>query len=61
MKITELINQLTQLKKQLGNREVILSSDPEGNNYWTIDDSEFTFGDIDGYLAIYPSEVKDLD
>lgn len=36
MKLNDLIRQLEQVKKQVGNVEILFSSDPEGN----------TFGDL---------------
>lgn len=69
MKITELIKYLTELKDQLGNQEVLLSSDPEGNNFYTLDEN-YSFGQAtkaQGYeqanneLILYPCTHKELE
>ena len=45
MKIKQLVKRLKHIEKVYGDVPVILSSDPEGNSYSTIDD-KWSFGEI---------------
>lgn len=54
--ISQLVKLLNQFKKQEGNLEVVLSSDPEGNSFGTIGAPEMSIGVEDGMLIMYPLE-----
>ena len=53
MTIKELIE---VLQKEDQNKEVLLSSDPEGNNFWTLDKIDL-LGEDDKTITIYPNAV----
>lgn len=59
VKISDLINHLQDLKKEMGNLEVITASDSEGNNFGTIN-PQTSYGEADGMLVIYPSQQFQL-
>lgn len=52
MKISQLIRKLQAIKREVGDIEVYMSEDSEGNGYGTIDNTSFGFSN--GKLAIYP-------
>lgn len=54
MKIDELIKNLLELRAQEGNKEIVISSDPEGNNYWSLD-KNYMFGLNNKTLILYPT------
>lgn len=60
LKISELINELEQLQKQEGDLEVVLSQDPEGNGFGTIN-PQYSYGREGNLLIIYPVEQFQLD
>ena len=54
--ISQLIEALQQVQKDEGDKEIVLSSDPEGNSFGTIS-SEDAFGaEGKDYIVLYPSE-----
>jgi len=53
--IKELITELQALLRQEGNKEVLLSSDPEGNSFGTID-PRYSYGVEGNCLILYPVE-----
>ncbi len=58
MKIKDLIARLIEIEKQVGNNEVYLSCDNEGNSYGSIDKGHsFAFGgELVNSVVIYPYE-----
>lgn len=52
--VSQLIKELEDLKKVYGDREVILSSDPEGNNFGTIE-KDFSLTVDDELIILYPA------
>lgn len=60
MKVRDLIKELTDLPQ---NAEVILSTDPEGNGFYELQDvdlSRYVPGDYD-LLPVYPEDVEQMD
>ena len=60
MKIDELLQALLSLRAQEGNKEIVLSSDPEGNNYYALE-RDYMFGKDGKTLILYPTTPIYLD
>lgn len=57
MTVSQLISFLQTLKNDFGDREIVLSSDPEGNSFGTLD-KEYSLGvdDDSNTFVLYPCE-----
>lgn len=57
LKVSELINLLQAVQKDMGDRPVYLSSDPEGNGYGSIQ-KDYSVGEDEAekVLILYPCE-----
>ena len=58
MLLSELIKELKLAKKELGDINVILSSDSEGNSFGSIETHSFGHYQDEGVLVIYPSDEQ---
>lgn len=54
MKIKDLIESLKSIEKQVGDKEVYLSRDSEGNGFGTIEKQSFSFAKDQKEIIIYP-------
>lgn len=52
--ISQLIKELQVLQVQLGDKEVMLSTDPEGNAFGRID-PDVSYGEMDDFIILYPA------
>lgn len=59
MKISKLIACLKSVKKQVGDKEVLIASDEEGNRFGTISEKSFSFDKENESIKIYPSTQVD--
>ena len=55
MKISQLIKELEAAKKDVGDLEVVMSSDDEGNNFGIVNKNSLCVDFQPGYIALYPS------
>jgi hypothetical protein len=60
MKVSELIAELSKLPQDV---EVILSRDPEGNGFYTVEDVEASYYDPDDYdlSPIHPNDLEEYN
>lgn len=54
IKISQLINHLKKVQKEVGNLNIILSKDSEGNAYGTLEEDGICFGIVNNMIVIYP-------
>lgn len=54
--ISELVKTLENLKLKFGDKEVVLSSDPEGNSFGTLDRAVGVAEFYNNHIILYPTE-----
>lgn len=59
MKLSKLIKELQKIHKEVGEQEVMLSGDDEGNYFGTITEDSFSPEYIKGTMVLFPGETTD--
>ena len=57
MKVNDLIKALEQVKKQFGNKEVLVSTDPAGNNYSDLGKRALNIDVFGNKVLIFPERT----
>lgn len=57
IKISHLIYQLKRIQKEVGDLNIVLSKDYEGNAYGTLADNCNCFGLVNNMIVIYPNDM----